>query len=86
MLSTSMNSFLSLSLSSFKKKNMNREVFVQIHFTPFACVGPECSSLGYSAMEEIGPFRVNADGETLVNCVVKDFSYKPLRKRNGLMD
>ncbi|ONK74222.1 uncharacterized protein A4U43_C03F4050 [Asparagus officinalis] len=27
--------------------------------------GPGCSSLGYGAMEEVGPFRVNSDGETL---------------------
>ncbi|XP_057954709.1 serine carboxypeptidase 1-like [Malania oleifera] len=27
--------------------------------------GPGCSSLGYGAMEEIGPFRVNSDGKTL---------------------
>ncbi|GER43600.1 serine carboxypeptidase-like protein [Striga asiatica] len=27
--------------------------------------GPGCSSLGYGAMEEIGPFRVNRDGKTL---------------------
>ncbi|GKV49928.1 hypothetical protein SLEP1_g56650 [Rubroshorea leprosula] len=27
--------------------------------------GPGCSSLGYRAMEELGPFRVNADGLTL---------------------
>ncbi|KAF3339451.1 hypothetical protein FCM35_KLT16922 [Carex littledalei] len=27
--------------------------------------GPGCSSLGYGAMEEVGPFRVNADGKTL---------------------
>ncbi|KAJ8500691.1 hypothetical protein OPV22_011243 [Ensete ventricosum] len=27
--------------------------------------GPGCSSLGYGAMEELGPFRVNSDGETL---------------------
>lgn len=27
--------------------------------------GPGCSSLGYGAMEELGPFRVNKDGKTL---------------------
>ncbi|KAF9587701.1 hypothetical protein IFM89_004678, partial [Coptis chinensis] len=27
--------------------------------------GPGCSSLGYGAMEELGPFRVNNDGKTL---------------------
>ena len=27
--------------------------------------GPGCSSLGYGAMEEIGPFRVNNDSKTL---------------------
>ncbi|GKV49927.1 hypothetical protein SLEP1_g56649 [Rubroshorea leprosula] len=27
--------------------------------------GPGCSSLGYGAMEELGPFRVSADGKTL---------------------
>ncbi|CAK9185850.1 unnamed protein product [Ilex paraguariensis] len=27
--------------------------------------GPGCSSLGYGAMEELGPFRVNSDGQTL---------------------
>ncbi|KAJ1265129.1 hypothetical protein BS78_08G055600 [Paspalum vaginatum] len=27
--------------------------------------GPGCSSLGYGAMEEIGPFRVNSDNRTL---------------------
>ncbi|KAK9270572.1 hypothetical protein L1049_026153 [Liquidambar formosana] len=27
--------------------------------------GPGCSSLGYGAMEELGPFRVNSDGKTL---------------------
>ncbi|KAK3133553.1 hypothetical protein QOZ80_6AG0537980 [Eleusine coracana subsp. coracana] len=27
--------------------------------------GPGCSSLGYGAMEELGPFRVNPDGKTL---------------------
>lgn len=27
--------------------------------------GPGCSSLGYGAMMELGPFRVNPDGETL---------------------
>ncbi|KAK7291136.1 hypothetical protein RIF29_06045 [Crotalaria pallida] len=27
--------------------------------------GPGCSSLGYGAMEELGPFRVNGDGRTL---------------------
>ncbi|CAA0816587.1 Serine carboxypeptidase-like 40 [Striga hermonthica] len=27
--------------------------------------GPGCSSLGYGAMEELGPFRVHSDGETL---------------------
>lgn len=27
--------------------------------------GPGCSSLGYGAMEELGPFRVNRDGKTL---------------------
>jgi len=27
--------------------------------------GPGCSSLGYGAMEELGPFRVNSDGNTL---------------------
>ncbi|KAH7523589.1 hypothetical protein FEM48_Zijuj06G0027900 [Ziziphus jujuba var. spinosa] len=28
--------------------------------------GPGCSSLGYGAMEELGPFRVNRDGKTLI--------------------
>lgn len=28
-------------------------------------VGPGCSSFGYGAMEELGPFRVNTDGKTL---------------------
>lgn len=43
--------------------------------------GPGCSSLGYGAMEELGPFRVNRDGMTLslnkyswnngtINCIV----------------
>jgi hypothetical protein len=27
--------------------------------------GPGCSSVGYGAMEEVGAFRVNHDGETL---------------------
>ena len=27
--------------------------------------GPGCSSLGYGAMTELGPFRVNPDGKTL---------------------
>ncbi|KAH6765875.1 serine carboxypeptidase-like 40 [Perilla frutescens var. hirtella] len=27
--------------------------------------GPGCSSIGYGAMEELGPFRVNMDGKTL---------------------
>jgi serine carboxypeptidase-like clade 2 len=27
--------------------------------------GPGCSSLGYGAFQELGPFRVNPDGETL---------------------
>ncbi|XP_027329892.1 serine carboxypeptidase II-3-like [Abrus precatorius] len=27
--------------------------------------GPGCSSFGYGAMEELGPFRVNSDGRTL---------------------
>ncbi|WJX38962.1 calponin [Trifolium repens] len=27
--------------------------------------GPGCSSLGYGAFEEIGPFRINSDGKTL---------------------
>ncbi|CAM6099186.1 unnamed protein product [Calypogeia fissa] len=27
--------------------------------------GPGCSSLGYGALEELGPFRVNSDGQTL---------------------
>ncbi|CAA2970134.1 serine carboxypeptidase-like 40, partial [Olea europaea subsp. europaea] len=27
--------------------------------------GPGCSSLGYGALQEIGPFRVNSDGKTL---------------------
>ncbi|KAF8022939.1 hypothetical protein BT93_F0452 [Corymbia citriodora subsp. variegata] len=27
--------------------------------------GPGCSSLGYGAMEELGPFRVHSDGKTL---------------------
>ncbi|XP_057790038.1 serine carboxypeptidase-like 40 [Salvia miltiorrhiza] len=27
--------------------------------------GPGCSSLGYGAMEEVGPFRVHTDGKTL---------------------
>ncbi|MFS8027477.1 putative carboxypeptidase D [Helianthus anomalus] len=27
--------------------------------------GPGCSSLGYGAMQELGPFRVNSDGKTL---------------------
>lgn len=27
--------------------------------------GPGCSSMGYGAMEELGPFRVNSDGKTL---------------------
>lgn len=29
------------------------------------CIGPGCSSLGYGAMEELGPFRVESDGKTL---------------------
>ncbi|KAJ8625102.1 hypothetical protein MRB53_033632 [Persea americana] len=29
------------------------------------CTGPGCSSLGYGAMEELGPFRVKSDGKTL---------------------
>ncbi|KAH9321476.1 hypothetical protein KI387_016115, partial [Taxus chinensis] len=29
--------------------------------------GPGCSSLGYGAFQELGPFRVNADGKTLSN-------------------
>lgn len=29
------------------------------------CAGPGCSSFGYGAMEELGPFRVNSDGKTL---------------------
>jgi len=27
--------------------------------------GPGCSSLGYGAFEELGPFRINSDGKTL---------------------
>lgn len=27
--------------------------------------GPGCSSIGYGASEEIGPFRINSDGKTL---------------------
>ena len=27
--------------------------------------GPGCSSLGYGAMQELGPFRVGSDGKTL---------------------
>jgi serine carboxypeptidase-like clade 2 len=27
--------------------------------------GPGCSSLGYGAMEELGPFRVHSNGKTL---------------------
>lgn len=27
--------------------------------------GPGCSSLGFGAMAELGPFRVNSDGATL---------------------
>jgi len=27
--------------------------------------GPGCSSLGYGAFQELGPFRVNSDGKTL---------------------
>ena len=27
--------------------------------------GPGCSSLGYGAMQELGPFRVASDGKTL---------------------
>lgn len=27
--------------------------------------GPGCSSVGYGAAEEIGPFRINSDGKTL---------------------
>ncbi|KAF5822335.1 putative carboxypeptidase D [Helianthus annuus] len=27
--------------------------------------GPGCSSLGYGAMQELGPFRINSDGKTL---------------------
>lgn len=30
-----------------------------------SCAGPGCSSLGYGAMEELGPFRVHSDGKTL---------------------
>lgn len=30
-----------------------------------AMAGPGCSSLGYGAMQEIGPFRVHSDGKTL---------------------
>ncbi|MCI24782.1 serine carboxypeptidase-like protein, partial [Trifolium medium] len=26
---------------------------------------PGCSSLGYGAFEELGPFRINSDGKTL---------------------
>ncbi|XP_051144775.1 serine carboxypeptidase-like 40 [Andrographis paniculata] len=29
--------------------------------------GPGCSSLGYGAMQELGPFRVHSDGKTLYN-------------------
>jgi serine carboxypeptidase-like clade 2 len=29
------------------------------------CAGPGCSSLGFGAMKELGPFRVNPDGKTL---------------------
>ncbi|CAI9102938.1 OLC1v1001334C1 [Oldenlandia corymbosa var. corymbosa] len=29
--------------------------------------GPGCSSLGYGAMQELGPFRVGSDGKTLFN-------------------
>ncbi|KAG4974759.1 hypothetical protein JHK82_031648 [Glycine max] len=29
------------------------------------CQGPACSSLGYGAMQELRPFRVNSDGKTL---------------------
>jgi serine carboxypeptidase-like clade 2 len=28
-------------------------------------IGPGCSSLGYGAFEELGPFRINSDGKTL---------------------
>jgi serine carboxypeptidase-like clade 2 len=27
--------------------------------------GPGCSSLGYGAMIELGPFRINSDNKTL---------------------
>ncbi|KAL3656065.1 hypothetical protein CASFOL_000461 [Castilleja foliolosa] len=35
--------------------------------------GPGCSSLGYGAMEELGPFQVLSDGKTLIENV---FSWK----------
>lgn len=28
-------------------------------------LGPGCSSLGYGAMQELGPFRIAGDGRTL---------------------
>lgn len=58
--------------------NLSFNISQQFHTTPmprtsnilvhdFCCVhaGPGCSSLGYGAMEEIGPFRVNNDRKTL---------------------
>ena len=34
-------------------------------FSYIGCAGPGCSSFGIGAMMELGPFRVNKDGETL---------------------
>ena len=61
--------------------------------------GPGCSSLGYGAFEELGPFRVNSDGKTLyrnqyawnegktimiINIIKKEISIMHLRDMNVL--
>lgn len=49
-------------------------IFDRSHMSPLLDVlsvvtGPGCSSFGYGAMEELGPFRVHSDGKTLYqNC------------------
>nr|KAJ0210474.1 hypothetical protein LSAT_V11C400205670 [Lactuca sativa] len=32
--------------------------------------GPRCSSFGYGAMEELGPFRVNSDGKNSIAMIM----------------
>lgn len=44
----------------------NMHAFFCFNITIILCnAGPGCSSIGYGAMEELGPFRVHSDGKTL---------------------